>query len=178
MRQTTASMTNAFSEYQQWLRGRQSELEGTYQLSQCEWSLSQDEGIVTYRQAGKITAIATFSMIGSYCADNGTWLWAWANPAIDRGHAIPRDRCASWATDTGLTEFALPVFRVTECPELWADSVPIWEFTKASRTSIERIASMAVYSMGGLGVQYYTNPQHHVIGCAVLKCVYVPAYSC
>ena len=52
MRQTTESMTNAFSEYQQWLRKRQLQLEGTYQLSQCEWSLSQDEGVVTYRRGG------------------------------------------------------------------------------------------------------------------------------
>lgn len=178
MRQMTANMTNAFSEYQQWLRGRQNQLEGTYELSRCEWAISQDEGIVTYRRAGKITAIATFSMIGSYCAENGTWLWAWANPAIDRVHSIPRAQCAAWAADTGLIALAQPVFQVTECPELWADSVPMWERTQASRTSIDRLASLATYAVGGLGVQYYTNPHHHVIGCAVLKCVYVPACSC
>ena len=178
MRQTTESMTNAFSEYQQWLSKRQHQLEGAYQLSQCEWSLSQDDGVVTYRREGIITAIATFSMIGSYCADNGTWLWAWANPAIDRVHSIPRDQCASWAADTGLTELAQPVFCVTECPELCDDRGSLWEQNLASRTSIDRLASMAAYAVDGLGVQYYTNPQHRVIGCVVLTCVYVPVCCC
>ena len=47
MRQTTVHVRNVFTEYQQWLRGRQNTLEGVYRLSQCDWSLSQDDGVVT-----------------------------------------------------------------------------------------------------------------------------------
>jgi hypothetical protein len=178
MHQTTVHVRNVFTEYQQWLRDRQHALEGVYRLSQCDWALSQDDGVVTYRRDEVITAIATFSMIGSYCADNGTWLWAWANPAIDRAHSIPQAQCAAWASDTGLSEFAQPVFRVTECPELWSDAVPQWELAQASRTTVDRIASMAAYSVGALGVHYYTNPHLHVIGCAVLRHIYLPVRSC
>ena len=45
--------------YQRWLRGRQRELEQAYQLSRCDWRLSQDEGTVTYSRHGRTVATAT-----------------------------------------------------------------------------------------------------------------------
>lgn len=178
MQQAIERVTTGYSEYQTWLERRHQQLEGAYGLSQCEWELSQDEQVVRYRRNGVVQVVATYRFIGSYSAQNGTWLWAWANPAIDRALQIQRSECVAWAHDTGLDEFSHPAFTVTDCPELWRDTAASWEHQQLSQTTISRIASMVTYAIDGLGVLYYTVPGQHVVGCVALTQIYTPVRSC
>ncbi|MFM2032250.1 MAG: hypothetical protein RLZZ297_1015 [Chloroflexota bacterium] len=178
MEQSTVYRAAALSGYQEWLAHRQHALEGAYGLSQCEWVLSQDDHVVRYEHRGVVRALATYRIIGSYSAANGLWLWSWANPAIDRAVGIERALCQRWAHDTGLTELGAPAFAVSDCPELWHDVAAAWDYQQVKQTSIARIASMVTYAIDGQGVLYYTNPQHELIGCAVLTRVYAPVRSC
>jgi hypothetical protein len=46
-----------------------------------EWLLDQDEGQLTFKFPGRST-VAPVQIIGTYNTQNGSWLWAWANPLI------------------------------------------------------------------------------------------------
>src|SRR5947207_11337904 len=46
-----------------------------------EWLLDQDQALLTFRFPGRCTT-AGVQVIGTYNTQNGTWLWAWANPLI------------------------------------------------------------------------------------------------
>src|SRR5215204_2613097 len=47
------------------------------------WDLSQDEGELVFSFDDGIKVTAPAQIIGSYNAEDHTWLWAWANPSID-----------------------------------------------------------------------------------------------
>jgi len=46
-----------------------------------EWLLDQDQGQLTFKFPGRSTR-AAIQIIGTFNTENGTWLWAWANPLI------------------------------------------------------------------------------------------------
>jgi hypothetical protein len=47
------------------------------------WDLSQDSGELIFSLATGIKAVAPAQIIGTYNAEDHTWLWAWANPSIE-----------------------------------------------------------------------------------------------
>lgn len=167
----------ALDGYQRWLRGRQRELEQAYQLSRCDWRLSQDEGTVTYHRHGQTVAVATVKMIGSFCASNATWLWAWANPAIERQLCIAPQQIAHWAQVVGLSSVTEAMIAVPHLPALWADRAQAWQFEAMSQTAVSRLVSLVAFHTVGLGVHYYTNQQRDVIGGAVITGIYRPVQS-
>lgn len=167
----------ALDVYQRWLRGRQRELERGYQLSRCDWQLSQDEGTVTYMRHGRTVAVATVKMIGSYCASDATWLWAWANPAIDKSISIAAQQIADWAAVAGCHSVTKAILQVPHTPFLWADRAQSWQFEAMSQTAVSRLVSLVTFHATGLGVHYYTNRQRTVIGGAVITGIYRPAQS-
>lgn len=163
--------------YQRWLRGRQRELERAYQLSRCDWRLSQDEGTVTYTRHGQAVATATVKMIGSFCTSNATWLWAWANPAIDAQLSVAPQQIAHWAHMVGYHSMTKAVIDVPQLPVLWADRAQAWQVEAMSQTAISRLVSLVAFHTVGLGVHYYTNRQRTVIGGAVITGIYRSAQS-
>jgi len=167
----------ALDGYQRWLRGRQRELEQAYQLSRCDWCLSQDAGTVTYHRHGQTVAVATVKMIGSFCASNATWLWAWANPAIERQLCIAPQQIAYWSQVIGLTSVAEAMLEVPQLPALWADQAQSWQFEVMTQTTVSRLVSLVAFHAAGLGVHYYTNQYRNVIGGAVITGIYRPVQS-
>ncbi len=163
--------------YQRWLRGRQRELERAYKLSRCDWRLSQDDGTVTYMRHGQMVAVATIKMIGSFCTSNSTWLWAWANPAIDVEYAVAPQQIAKWAQVVGCNSVTKAVIDVPHLPVLWADRAQAWQVEAMSQTAISRLVSLVAFHSIGLGVHYYTNRQRTVIGGAVITGIYRPVRS-
>jgi hypothetical protein len=163
---------------QTWLRGQQQGLDAQYGLSRCDWQLSQDDKLVTYRRHGTVVAVAPFTMIGSFCAHNGTWLWAWANPAIHREVTMDQQQTLACMQQVGMTYLAQPVLYVNEFPSLWQDEElhPTY-YPQRMHTAVGRLVSMAAYSLGGVGVQYYINRAQHVMGWVVLNHVYLPVES-
>ncbi len=163
--------------YQRWLRGRQRELEQAYQLSRCDWRLSQDAGTVTYTRHGQAVAVATVKMIGSFCASNATWLWAWANPAIERQLSVAPHQIAQWAGMVGIQSVTEAVIDVPKLPALWADQAHAWQFEAMSQTAVSRLVSLVAFHTVGLGVHYYTNRERTVLGGAVITGIYRPVRS-
>jgi hypothetical protein len=160
-----------------WLRGQQQGLESQYGLSRCEWQLSQDDKLVTYRRHGRVVAVATFTMIGSFCAHNGTWLWAWANPAIHREITMNQQQTVACMQQVGMTYLAQPVLHVDNLPSLWQGRAHATRYEQRMQTAILRLVSMSAYSLGGIGVQCYVNHTQNVMGWAVLNHVYLPVES-
>jgi hypothetical protein len=79
-------------DFESLLRGSMEELMARTQEHQAgwgfgseeEWLLDQDQGQLTFKFPGR-SSRAPIQIIGTYNTENGTWLWAWANPLI-AGH--------------------------------------------------------------------------------------------
>jgi hypothetical protein len=162
---------------QMWLRGQQQGLDAQYGLSRCDWQLSQVDKTVTYRRHGIVVAVAPFTMIGSFCGHNGTWLWSWANPAIHRDVTMNQQQTLACVQQVGMMNLAQPMLQVAELPALWQDRTQVTRYEQQMCTAVGRLVSMATYSLGGVGVQCYVNPAQKVIGWVVLNHVYVPIAS-
>lgn len=177
MRGARAGAAEMMEFCQTWLRGQQQGLDAQYELSRCDWQLSQVDKVVTYRRHGTVVAVAPFTMIGSFCAHNGTWLWAWANPAIHREVTMNQQQTLACVQQVGMTNLAQPVLQVNELSGLWQDQSQVTHYAQRVHTAVGRLVSMAAYSLGGVGVQYYVNPAQKVIGWVVLNHVYLPVES-
>lgn len=60
----------------------QTEKNVAWGIDKSEWSVDQDTGMVTFTQADSI-ATAEVQIIGSYNAEEQTWLWSWANSSVN-----------------------------------------------------------------------------------------------
>lgn len=92
----------------------------TWGLGTAErWDLDQTSGLITWTFPDK-TATAPAQILGSYNADAGSWLWAWANssilPELGRDAATVRD----WALDHGVEALTIPK---VDCDPDQADSM-------------------------------------------------------
>ena len=172
-----AGVSVRLHEYQQWLRGQQQQLEAQYGLAVCDWEISQETGLVTYQRAGRVVLRATYVMIGSYCAPNGTWLWAWANPAVNRSYAINPQQTLMCAQRVGALGLAQPLVALHEQSILWQDCHPADAHTHVTGTAIGRLVSMMTHAANGIGVQYYLNPATKTMGWVALQCIYQPVES-
>jgi len=57
---------------------------GTWHLDQAAWSVDQDEGTIVFTMPNGTTATAPVQIIGTYNTQDGTWLWGWEHPSVDR----------------------------------------------------------------------------------------------
>lgn len=172
-----AGVSVLLHEYQQWLRGQQQQLEAQYGLDVCDWEISQETGLVTYRRGGRVVVRATYVMIGSYCALNGTWLWAWANPAVNRSYAIHPQQTLMCAQRVGALGLAQPLVSLQEYAILWQDCHVTDSRTHVTSTALGRLVSMMAHVANGIGVQYYRNPATKTMGWVALQCIYQPVES-
>ena len=53
-----------------------------WQIGTADWSIDQDAGTVTFTSE-KYVATAPIQFVGTYNADDQTWLWAWGNPSMN-----------------------------------------------------------------------------------------------
>lgn len=158
--------------YQLWLRGQQQQLEMRYALAACDWEISQENGFVTYRRAGRVVLRATYVMIGSYCALNGTWVWAWANPTIKREYAVAPQQTLICAQRVGALGLAQPVVTIQDWSVLWQDNLSATTHSLDTGTAVGRLVSLMTYMSNGIGVQYYVNASTKTIGWVSLQCIY------
>src|SRR5262249_35377582 len=76
-------------EYRQLLEQSMEELrlktaahDGTWRLSEADWSVDQDAGTIVFTRSDGITATCPVQIIGTYNTDDGTWLWGWDHPSV------------------------------------------------------------------------------------------------
>jgi hypothetical protein len=48
------------------------------------WSVDQDQGKIVFAFKEGVTATASVQIIGTFNTEDNTWLWAWANPSVDK----------------------------------------------------------------------------------------------
>lgn len=53
-------------------------------FSESEWELDQDLGTLTFVRTDGMRATANVQVIGTYNTADGSWLWAWDHPSIDK----------------------------------------------------------------------------------------------
>src|SRR5262245_38058613 len=57
-------------------------------IDDCEaWAVDQDKGIITFTNTrkGHKKLVGKVQIIGSFNADDDTWLWGWANKTVKEG---------------------------------------------------------------------------------------------
>ncbi len=162
---------------QTWLRLQQTKMDAQYGLSLCDWQISRVDKTVSSRRCGTVVALASYTMIGSFCATNGTWLWAWANPALQSDVTMDQQQTLKCVQQVELALLAQPVLLVNELPCLWQDQANVAPYAQRVQTAVDRLVSMAAHSLGGMGVQCYVNPTRKLIGWVVLHKIYAPVVS-
>ncbi len=46
------------------------------------WDLNADEGVITFGDNERTGVVASIQILGTYSADDSTWLWGWSSPEI------------------------------------------------------------------------------------------------
>ena len=65
------------------LRHKTAAHQGGWRLGQAQrWDLDQDQGNLVFTFDDGIVAECPAQIIGTYNADDGTWMWSWQNPSI------------------------------------------------------------------------------------------------
>ena len=55
--------------------------DGTWHLSEADWSVDQDEGQIVFDHKGT-SATAPVQIVGTFNTEDSTWLWGWEHPAV------------------------------------------------------------------------------------------------
>lgn len=71
------------------LREKSAALEAVTHFGDAKWGLDQDTGLLRFDRPSGICITAPAQIIGTYNTVDGTWLWAWDHPSVDR--ALRRD---------------------------------------------------------------------------------------
>lgn len=80
----------------------------------ARWDSDQDSGEIAFSFSNGVVVTAPMQIVGSYDVDEGTWLWAWANPSVDvelTEHAL---LARSFGERHNLREFATAKFTCSE----------------------------------------------------------------
>lgn len=95
---------------------------GMWQMDEAEWSLNQDVGNLVFLSPRGIRVVAPAQIIGSFNADDETWLWSWANDSIDPLLTTAAKRLRAYGEKHGVARLTTRKFESTEeeCWELTA----------------------------------------------------------
>ncbi|MBS1913881.1 MAG: hypothetical protein JST22_17970 [Bacteroidetes bacterium] len=85
------------------------------------WDANLDTGEITFTLGNDTTAVAPLQIVGTYDAENGTWLWGWDHPSVPSPLRNASELARSWGSDHNLEFYTSPRLK---CPEEQA-----WEFT-------------------------------------------------
>ena len=71
------------------------------------WQLDQDKGELIFEFPGR-TVIAPVQIIGTYEAQSGTWMWAWANPLIADALKVQASSLREYGEQNGIQRLTTP----------------------------------------------------------------------
>ena len=110
---------------------------GTWGLDEASWNADLEAGTIEFRNKGGMRITAPMQVVGTYNAEDATWLWGWDHPSVPEpigAHArLARDFGARYRLEEYTT-------RKIECDEALG-----WEF-----------AAVACHLAGAQGV--YRGP--------------------
>ena len=74
------------------------------------WDLNAEEGVITFGDDQRTGAVASVQILGTYCADDSTWLWGWSSPEMGQESAA----AAKVRDDRpDIPELSTPTFKCT-----------------------------------------------------------------
>lgn len=82
------------------------------------WSANQEQGEIIFHLANGMKASAPFQAVGSWCASDGTFLWAWDNPSIDDKLKEVSRKVRQFGEQHNYTPFTTPLIKC-EQKEAW-----------------------------------------------------------
>lgn len=85
----------------------------------ARWDLDQDEGVLRFSDPVLHTAEAPAQIAGSFASGSGTWLWAWANPSLDRRLVDHSLVVKAYGARRGFERLVQPEWAATES-ECWS----------------------------------------------------------
>jgi hypothetical protein len=87
---------------------------------QVRWDLNQDDGDLVL-EFPEVIVRAPAQVIGTFDANTGTWMWAWANPSV--GDALMKDslRVRNYGEEHAIERLVTPKWR--------ADELDCWRMT-------------------------------------------------
>lgn len=57
-------------------------LNSSWNLSEMDWTVNQDEGTIVFHRPDGLRAVAPVQIVGSLNTQDGSWLWAGANSSV------------------------------------------------------------------------------------------------
>jgi hypothetical protein len=95
---------------------------GTWRLDKASWSVNQDAGTIVFAAPNGVRAQAPVQIIGSYDAQDGSWMWAWDNSSIRAPLVEHAGQVRAYGQQHGFARLTTPSFQCTEesCWELVA----------------------------------------------------------
>jgi hypothetical protein len=83
------------------------------------WAFSQDDGLLVFTFAHGLVAQCPAQIIGTFNANDQSWLWAWANPSIERSLAANALKLRAYGEQHGLARLTTPRWTGAE-NDAWA----------------------------------------------------------
>ena len=75
------------------------------------WDLDLDNGVITFGNEQRTGIAARFQILGTYSADDATWLWSWSHPELSKkSEVVARVR----DEHPDVPEFSTPTFACSE----------------------------------------------------------------
>jgi hypothetical protein len=90
-----------------YLSDQQEVLTRDFKLGEHErWDWDQERAELSFSNDGKAAVICEIAMVGSISAQNGTWLWSWANESILEPVKAPMRDLLEFGEERGLERLA------------------------------------------------------------------------
>jgi hypothetical protein len=107
----------------------------TWGLGDADWNIDQEQGTIIFDSPKGIRASAAVQIIGTFNAQDGTWLWGWANASVDRRLVAHALRMREYGDQNGIEALTRPKLKCDEkrCWELTAATVLVCEAQGAYR---------------------------------------------
>lgn len=107
----------------------------TWGLGDADWNIDQMEGTIIFDSPKGIRASAAVQIVGTFNVQDGTWLWGWANPSVDRRLVAHALRMREYGDQNGIPALTTAKLKCDEerCWELTAATVLVCEAQGAYR---------------------------------------------
>ncbi len=92
-----------------------------FQLSTADWSADLEKGLIVFTSPQGLKATCALQIVGTLNIQDGTWLWAWDNPSIDKKLQEHARAVKLYGEKHGLERLTERKFRCTE--------TAAWEYT-------------------------------------------------
>jgi hypothetical protein len=101
------------------LQVKNTALDALVHFQDTNWLLDQEKGTISF-DSKKVHATAPVQIIGTYNTADGTWLWAWDNPSLEKGPSRDSQVVREYGQKQGIAPLTT---RKLDC-----DESDCWEF--------------------------------------------------